>query len=76
MFENRIYLVFRNTRKPLEKVIYTGTILEVFKECFDRNSCATKNPGTTYFVWGVFYGEAGRPVEHGVSLALEQRVRG
>jgi hypothetical protein len=71
MFQYSIYLVFANTREPLEKLIYTGTVLEVFKESFDGNPCATKDPGTTYFVWGAFYGGAGRPVEHGVSLALE-----
>jgi hypothetical protein len=70
MFENSIYLVFSDTREPLEKVIYTGTVLEVFKECLDRNPCTTKDPGTTYFVWGAFYGGAGRPIEHGNSVAL------
>jgi hypothetical protein len=74
MFKHCVYLVFHNARKPLEKVIYTGTVFEVFKEGFDRNSCAVEDPGTTYFVWGAFYGGAGRPVKHGVSLAPEQRM--
>jgi hypothetical protein len=75
MFEDCIYLVFRDTRKPLEKLGDTGTVLEVFKKGFDRNPCAAKDPGTTYFVGGAFYGGAGRPVEHGVSLALEYPSR-
>ena len=71
MFEDFIYLIFADTRKPLEKVIYTGAVLEVFKESFDRNPCTMKDPGTTYFVWGAFYFGAGRPIEHKGSLALE-----
>jgi hypothetical protein len=66
MFQHRVYLVFCNARKPLEKIGDTGIVREVLKEGFDRNPCTTKDPGTTYFLWGAFYGGAGRPSSMGL----------
>ena len=41
--------------EPCDKVVDARTALKVFEECFDRHSCATKNPCTADFVSFVLY---------------------
>ena len=56
MLEHRLHFLFHDARERLEKLVYGRAILQVFKQCPDRDPNALENPSAANLLRVASYG--------------------
>jgi len=68
-FQNRFSLAARYSRKPRNKIVDTGSVFQIFKQCFYRDPSPLKNPSSADYIGMAFDFGALIPIEHDSCLA-------
>jgi hypothetical protein len=64
MLKDSFHLRSLDPWKPFQEIIHRGTIFQVRKKSLDRDTGASKEPGTADLGRVLLYGGAGAPVHH------------
>ena len=62
------HLIARNAREPFQKVIHTGALFKILKQCTHGDARAPEHPGAADAIRYPFNRGAHAPIQHGASL--------
>jgi hypothetical protein len=72
VFQDQASLGEGHARKKVGKIADGNSVFEIFEQCRDRHARPEKDPSAADEVGVTFHGLAGRPINHGGSVALRQ----
>lgn len=76
VLQNKVHLLTRDSRKPLDELLYGGASLDVGKKRRDRHTSSTEYPGAAQLLWISFYSAASSPIEHQFHYAPSGMILG